>query len=518
MLSLSCTLFLALCLTGGVTLGAVPTLYDEVLYPNAPFAQTHPDRLATLAILFGMDPAPIHRCRVLELGCGDGSNLIPMAFANPAAQFLGLDVAAVAIRAGNQEIATLGLANIRLEHRDILDAGPELGTFDYVIAHGLYSWVPEPVRDKLLALAQAVLAPHGVAFVSYNALPGGRVRQIFRDMMLFHLGTVTDFEARIHGAREVVQWFQACQPSEEPSAIFQSQVDSIMQRPPRVLYHDELGAVYHPVYFQEFAAHAARFGLQFLAEANYHDMQPGRLPAAVVAQIDRVAAANRIVRDQYFDFMKCRMFRQTLLCHQTIVLPDAPLAARLPLLCAASAAKPVTAKPDLTAGVAEEFRGGQGTGVTTAHPLTKAVMLLLSEAWPQTLSIPDLLAAASRLAGEQPGPEGLAPILLATYSAGVIELHAQPPHCVARVSQFPTASQLARSQARRGRLMTTTRHTTVEVADEKVRTLIGLLDGTRDFAALVRELRPVLQLPEDVLVKGIQANLTLLAEMGVLVA
>src|ERR1019366_4359784 len=72
----------------------------------------------------------------------------------------------------NQEIATLGLANIRLEHRDILDAGPELGTFDYVIAHGLYSWVPEPVRDKLLALAQAVLAPHGVAFVSYNALPG----------------------------------------------------------------------------------------------------------------------------------------------------------------------------------------------------------------------------------------------------------------------------------------------------------------------------------------------------------
>src|ERR1022692_3315116 len=361
-------------------------------------------------------------------------------------------------------------------------------------------------------------AQHGVAFVSYNALPGGRVRQIFRDMMLFHLGTVTDFEARIHGAREVVQWFQACQPSEEPSAIFQSQVDSIMQRPPRVLYHDELGAVYHPVYFQEFAAHAARFGLQFLAEANYHDMQPGRLPAAVVAQIDRVAAANRIVRDQYFDFMKCRMFRQTLLCHQTIVLPDAPLAARLPLLCAASAAKPVTAKPDLTAGVAEEFRGGQGTGVTTAHPLTKAVMLLLSEAWPQTLSIPDLLAGASRLAGEQPGPEGLAPILLATYSAGVIELHAQPPHCVARVSQFPTASQLARSQARRGRLMTTTRHTTFEGADEKVRTLIGLLDGTRDFAALVRELRPVLQLPEDVLVKGIQANLTLLAEMGVLVA
>jgi SAM-dependent methyltransferase len=353
-----------------------------------PFGQTHPDRLATLAILFGMDPAPINRCRVLELGCGDGENLIPMAFENPASQFLGLDAAAMAIRAGKQEIATLGLANIRLEHMDIMNAGPELGTFDYAIAHGVYSWVPEPVRDKLLALAKAVLAPHGVAFVSYAALPGGRVRQIFRDMMLFHLGAATEFDARIHGAREVVQWFQASQPSEGESSVFQSQVDSIMERRPQVLYHDELGTVYHPVYFQEFAAHATRFGLQFLSEANYHDMQPGSLPSTVVAEIARVANGNRIVRDQYFDFMKCRMFRQTLLCHQDILLPAAPLAARLPSLYAASAAKPVSAKPDLSSGVAEEFRGGRGTGVTTAHPLTKAVLLLLAEAWPQTLSIP----------------------------------------------------------------------------------------------------------------------------------
>src|SRR5450759_3057000 len=496
----------------------MPTLYDEVLYPNAPFAQTHPDRLATLAILFGMDPAPIHRCRVLELGCGDGENLIPMAFENPAAQFLGLDAAAVAIRAGKQEIATLGLANIRLDHMDIMDAGPDIGTFDYVIAHGLYSWVPEPVRDKLLAIVQSSLAPQGVAYISYNALPGGRLRQMFRDMMLFHLGAATEFDARVHGAYEIVQWFHASQFPEGESSFFQSQVESIMERQPQVLYHDELSPVYHPVYFQEFAAHAARFGLQFLSEANYHDTQPGRLPAAVVAEIDRVAGGNRIVRDQYFDFMKCRMFRQTLICHQDIVLPEAPLVARLPSLYAASAAKPVSAKPDLSSGVAEEFRGGRKTGVTTAHPLTKAVMLLLSDAWPQTLGIPDLLAAASRLTGEQPDPEGLARILIATYTAGVIELHSEAAHCMARVSQFPVASQLARSQARRGRLITTRRHTTIEAADEKVLLLLGRLDDAHDFAALAGELGPVLQLPEADLAKGIQANLALLASAGVLVA
>src|ERR1035437_9203589 len=138
--------------------------------------------------------------------------------------------------------------------------------------------------------------------------------------------------------------------------------------------------------------------------------------------------------------------------------------------------------------------------------------------WPQPLSIPDLLAAASRLAGEPPDPEGLAHILMATYAAGVIELHSEAAHCMARVSQFPVASQLARSQARRGRLITTTRHTTIEAADEKVRLLLGLLDGAHDFAALARQLGSALQMPEADLAKGIQANLALLADMGVLVA
>ena len=495
----------------------MPTLYDEVLYPNMPFGQTHPDRLATHATLFGMDPAPLPGCRVLELGCGAGENLIPMAFQYPDAAFLGIDAAGTSVDAGKEEIAALGLTNIRIEHRDIMDVPPAVGTFHYVIAHGFYSWVPEPVRDKLLAIIQASLAPQGVAFVSYNALPGGRLRQMFRDMMLFHLGATTELVPRINGAREMVQWFMACHPMPDEAGLLRAQAESIMERDPQVLYHDELGEVYNPVYFQEFLAHAGRFGLQYLSEANYHDMQPGRLPAGAVEQVHRVAGGSRIVREQYFDFLKCRMFRQTLLCHQQVELPQAALADRVRLLHACSAAKPVSARPDLSPGVAEEFRGGRGSGATTSHPFSKAVMQLLSETWPETMTFSDLLAAASRLTSEDAAPAGLADILLATYSAGVVELHAEPARCVSRVSRFPVASPLARSQARRGRLMTTMRHTTIEVADENVRLLIGLLDGKHDSAALARELQPALQVPEDALAKGIEANLALLADMGVLV-
>uniref|UniRef100_Q02CH3 Methyltransferase type 12 n=1 Tax=Solibacter usitatus (strain Ellin6076) TaxID=234267 RepID=Q02CH3_SOLUE len=496
----------------------MPTLYDQVLYPNTPFRQTHPDRLASLAILFGMTPPPVPQCRVLEVGCGDGGNLIPMAFEYPGSQFLGVDTGAVSIGAGRREIETLGLSNIRLEQMDLMDAGTDLGTFDYVIAHGFYSWVPEPVRDKFMALTKAILAPQGVAYVSYNVLPGGRIRQMFREMMLFHLRGETEFGASIGGARQMVQWFRASQPQESESSTLIAQVESVMDRTPQVLFHDELNPDYYPVYFQEFAAHAARSGLQFLSEANYFDSQPRTLPADVVAEIEKAAKGDRIVREQYFDFMRCRMFRQTLLCHQEIVLPAAPLPARLEALRASSTVKPVSKKPDLSPGVAEEFRGWKGTGVTAAHPLTKAVMLLLGEAWPQTVRVSDLSAAVSRLTGEPADPEALSQILLSTYAAGVIDLHTQPRQCVAHVSQFPVASELARSQVSRGKCATTALHAMMEAADERICAFIGLLDGTRDLAALVRELAPTSHLPEAELARGIQENLKLLAERGLLIA
>src|SRR5512141_2176499 len=99
-----------------------PTSYDAVSYPGGVFSQTHPDRLATIAALYGFPAAPPERCRVLELGCGDGGNLIPMAYVLPESTFLGLDSAGSAVARGREQIAALGLTNVTLEHVDLLDA------------------------------------------------------------------------------------------------------------------------------------------------------------------------------------------------------------------------------------------------------------------------------------------------------------------------------------------------------------------------------------------------------------
>src|SRR5262249_26620757 len=148
--------------------------YDEVVYPSYVYSQTHPDRLATIATLLGMNPTSVESCRVLELGCGAGGNLIPMAFDLSESGFVGIDLAGSAISQGRELIKALGLKNISLQQADLMDLSSELGKFDYIIAHGLFSWVPEVVRDRILAICRAHLAPEGVAYISYNAYPGCR--------------------------------------------------------------------------------------------------------------------------------------------------------------------------------------------------------------------------------------------------------------------------------------------------------------------------------------------------------
>jgi SAM-dependent methyltransferase len=137
-----------------------------------PRRQTHPDRLAAMARLFGMRPAPVTACRVLELGCGSGANLIPQAYYLPESRFTGIDMAAEPIAVARAMAGDLGLSNIDLRVADLRDLGTEVGEFDYIFAHGLYSWIPADVRDRLLAVCSERLAPQGVAFVSYNVYPG----------------------------------------------------------------------------------------------------------------------------------------------------------------------------------------------------------------------------------------------------------------------------------------------------------------------------------------------------------
>lgn len=449
--------------------------YDQVLYNSHPAIQTHPDHVATLATLFGLSPPPVEQCRVLELGCGNGANLIPMALTLPGSRFAGVDLAGVPIAAAQALAVKLELKNIAFYQLDIMDLDPGFGEFDYIIAHGLYSWVPPVVRDKLMAICRANLAPSGVAFVSYNTFPGCHLRKMMRGMLQYQTRNIAGPELRLKHAYALINFLNASNPK---SPALQEELNSIRARDPSVVFHDDLEPVNDPVYFHEFAEHARSHSLQFLSEAEFFSMQLAGFDLKVVDTIRLLAQGDRIKEQQYLDFLKCRRFRQSLLCHQGLALDHEPAAGRIPGLWVSSPAKLVRDVADPASEEDLEFQTPDGASMTTNLPLAKAAILYLAARWP--LAVPF---------GELPGASAaLADLLLKIYASGLLELHVVPARFTLEASERPRAYSLARLQAESGSLVTTLKHTTVELDDDLGRGLVTLLDGTRDRAALLKDL------------------------------
>jgi methyltransferase-like protein len=504
----------------------VAKAYDEVPYPGRAYQQTHPDRLATMATLFGMQPAPVERCRVLEIGCGDGANLIGMAFSLPESSFTGFDVSACAIEKGRRTVDALSLANIKLDRLDLRDVEPGFGEFDYIIAHGMYSWLPSELREKILGIAQETLTANGVAYVSYNTYPGGHLRTLCREMMLFHNAAGSSGPlARVEEGLELLRLVcdsrrklnsRQSEESESPStrhklaggsfaahddpytAFVLAEVERLRERCSSDVFHDEFAPVYQPFYFHEFAANAGRHGLQFLAEANLHDMWIAGLSPEVSALLGRFPA-DIIRREQYMDFFRFRCFRQTLLCHEGVQLdrevkPDAMRSFRV-----ASCVRSTNPNPDLLSEAAEQFSGPRSSSVVTAHPLAKSALWRLSGCWPDSLAFSELLESACSLCGrsaDERAAAELSEIVLRTCAAGLTELHTYRPRLMVQGGERPVASPLVRLELEHQTGVTTLLHTNIRISGLLERRLILLLDGTRDRAALLRELSDFVQSPD----------------------
>jgi SAM-dependent methyltransferase len=484
--------------------------YTRVPYPGLAFPQTHPDRLALLATLHGLDPAPPGGARVLEAGCADGLNLVAMAAHSPGLTAVGFDLVDPAL--GRQAAADLGLRNVRLEQADLLDAR-DWGEFDCVVAHGVYAWVPDAARDALMALFARCLAPHGVAFVSYNALPGARLRTMLREMVLLHAGEERGLSERVDSARDLYE-FLAPWSENRPDAygaVLASELARLRRLPKPLLAHDDLGERYDPVWLRDVALHAERHGLRYLADADPGELRLDRQPPGVDEQLDSLAAGNRVVWEQYADLLAGRAFRQTLLCRAQAPLDDAIDPARLERLW---------------------FRATEAAGVGAAETAGNgssgpAAVARLALARPRSVGFPELREA---LGGPDRG--ALAAELWRAFRAGEVELAAAPDRHATAAGERPEASPIARWQAARGPELTSLSHEPVRLDDPLGRLLVRLCDGTRDRRALVdalvasvgRELKLTIE-GEPVadgervrgqLAGGLEQNLAILARLAML--
>ena len=467
-----------------------PTAYDTVEYPSSPLPQTHPSRLGAIARLHGLAAAPPSACRILEVGCGDGANLLPLALAYPASTFIGIDLSVTAIARGEAVRTRLGLSNLELRTADLMDGTPPGDGFDYIIAHGFYSWVPAFVRDALFAVCRERLRPAGLAYVSYNALPGCHVRRMLADMLKFHVRGIADPREKIEQAGAFLQFLAQGVTGTGPySDLLREEVRQVADEKARaVLFHDDLADINDPVTITDFVAHASQFGLRFLAEADYYEMTGDLFPPSAAAVLRDLAATDTVKKEQYLDFLRLRRFRQTILCRADALVraePD-PAAIRDFAVCGAPVPEPLPA--DLTAGIRVKFRSGSGAIMTVDHPLAKAALILVGERSPHSITVPALLAAVRKRTGvsTDDDAEMLERLLLSAYRIGMVDLQWDAPRYVTAAGPLPRLSPLARIQLESGEeLISSLRHSVVRVDNPVTRELLLLLDGTRDAASVL---------------------------------
>ena len=296
------------------------TIYSELGYKSMPFPYTTPATLEAYAALVGISAPNPKTARVLELGATYGGNIISQALFNPDATFVGIELSQEQVEKGNEVIANAGLTNVSLVQSDIASIGSEIGTFDYIIAHGVYSWVDDGVKDALLRLIDEHLAEDGIAYISYNTYPGWHTMDEVRQLMMFSNRDKTQFnhkEKVLHGktigsivGSQILKYDNL----KERNSKFLGALRSVMQKDEYYVGHDHLEPNNDPVYFYQFNDHLAAHNLAYLCDADLTLSMVRSFDADIADTLDKLALNDHVAQEQYLDFMLDTTFRKSIIC------------------------------------------------------------------------------------------------------------------------------------------------------------------------------------------------------------
>ncbi|RZI93417.1 MAG: methyltransferase domain-containing protein [Variovorax sp.] len=420
------------------------SFYDLVPYDSHPFPQTAVEHLEALSFLFGLDAPLPATARVLELGCAAGGNLIPFAARHPDARALGVDLSSVQVAQGVDAIRKAGLNNIELRVFNIAQIDASFGQFDYIICHGVYSWVPAEVQDAILRICSENLAPDGVAYVSYNVYPGWKAREIVRDAMILRGAPRDEPDEKLSYARGMLEFLdQSARPDSVLKKTLEEAMPIVRNASSAYLLHEFLEPCNTPCYFKEFVARASDRGLAYLADSEPSTMFVQNYGEKVREPLLRECGGSQILMEQYLDFLVNRTFRQTLLVKQN---RSADIRYRL---------DPQRLRVMEYAGVFSAEDGGPLTldsreqpanalrslKVTLRLPVHKAVAQVLDEHYPATVTIDALIEAVAARTGEtrsavEPFIAGMLEELLII---GAVRIRRRATQAAAQVSEFPVA-------------------------------------------------------------------------------
>lgn len=303
--------------------------YEAVNYQSHAFANSSINKLCATARVYGLKVPLPNNASVLEIGCASGGNIIAQAINYPNSSFLGIDLSGEQIKIGNEAIEKIGLKNIKLLEMDATKACDELkdSKFDYIICHGVFSWVPDFVKKAILEIGAKLLSDKGVMMISFNAYPGWKYKEPTRDFMRFasreidyekepeiklDLALATlNFESAVYKTTPLNESLASLQMIRNYNNIMAAEIDK--QKANRsYLMHEYLEIFNNPSYLVDFVADADDLGLAYVEDIAMH-FDCSELANDTVREFATTYFKDRIAKDQMFDFLYATQFRHALL-------------------------------------------------------------------------------------------------------------------------------------------------------------------------------------------------------------
>ncbi len=469
---------------------------ESYSYESEAIPESHPARLLAIATLFGLNAPSLESAKILEVGCSSANNLLPLASVLPGARFTGIDRDSIAIEKGEGSRKQLGLTNVSLISGDFREIEEQLGEFDVIIAHGLYSWIDSDAQESLLEFCEQHLATNGILYLSYNTFPGWHLRLGLREMMLSAANSSPPGETsvssgsgvrdRLYRARQFAGSFRLAlqrNPSRMGDALIE-QLLLLETFPDWFLMHDMLGEENHPTYFTALVERAGDAGLRYLGDAELRKMAPVDIDSETVSQLS-ASQPGMVELEQTLDYLRMESFRRSLFCKAESKVLHHEAIGKIPGLLLQCPLRESTEGTESSV----VFLGPARARLETSDPVVVAALRYLSSEYPRAVSYAELKSALPQAGASPENPDAvLTQALFRCLVAGLVYPWSWSPPVTGAVTDKPEAFPFARESAAResGAPIVSLIHGTVNLS-AKERKFLALLDGTRSVAQLETE-------------------------------
>jgi SAM-dependent methyltransferase len=353
----------------------------DVTYSKGFYRELSPVWLATAALLLGHRPPDLARpFRWAELGCGHALSAAVFASAHPQAEFWGFDFNPAHIDSARQLATGAGLANLHVEEASFAElAGrPDaaLPQFDFIVAHGVYSWIGRDAQLQIIDFLRRRLAPGGLAYLGYNALAGWATIMPLRPIM--HLLAEANPGPRDAAVPGILDFLNKLKDGGATffvnNPIAQARLATLATLDPRYFAHEYLNRNWTPFASSDVAADMAEAKCTWIGSASLLDnMDAASVPPGLLEMMGQLRDPR--LREVVRDIACAQPFRRDLFRRGTEPLPPGEHGALLDRLTLVGLGKPAT----------EPLTFATSLGLLTGRLEAFAPLLSLLEAAPLTL-------------------------------------------------------------------------------------------------------------------------------------